>query len=60
MHQSNRLKEIFKEQPVVAYRRGLNIKDILVHQKTNNLSTTQEQEECMHATEKDVQCVNML
>ena len=35
LHQSDRLKNIFPENSMVAYRRGRNLQDMLVHAKTN-------------------------
>lgn len=35
LHQSNRLKKIFSDPPIVAFKRDNNIKDILVHKKHN-------------------------
>ena len=37
LHSSDRCKEIFKETPVVAYRRSPNLRDLLVHVKPNAL-----------------------
>ena len=38
LHQSEEMKEIFKEQPIVAFRRDRNLSDILVHGKLNKIS----------------------
>ena len=35
LHQSNRLKKIFPDPPIVSFKRDNNIKDILVHKKHN-------------------------
>ena len=35
LHQSERLKKIFPDPPIVAFKRDNNIKDILVHKKHN-------------------------
>ena len=35
LHQSERMKEVFKNVPLVSYKRDKNIKDILVHRKHN-------------------------
>ncbi|XP_071153747.1 uncharacterized protein [Mytilus edulis] len=37
LHQSERLKKIFPDPPIVAFKRDNNIKDILVHKKHNLL-----------------------
>ena len=37
LHKSNRMKEIFKTQPIIAYRRDKNIGDILIHGKTSRV-----------------------
>ena len=37
LHQSDRLKNIFPENSMVAYRRGRNLQDMLVHAKTKKL-----------------------
>jgi hypothetical protein len=33
LHKSERMKNVFKELPIVSYQRNKNIKDILVHSK---------------------------
>jgi len=33
LHKSERMKNVFKELPIVSYKRNKNIKDILVHRK---------------------------
>lgn len=35
LHQSDRMKEVFPDVPIVAFRRDSNIQDILVHKKHN-------------------------
>lgn len=55
LHRSERLKTIFKDPPLVAYRRGSNLGDILIHgklnramggNKVNNRSSKCSQERC--------------
>jgi hypothetical protein len=36
LHRSDRLKDVFKEPPIVAFKRGENLNDLLVHRKHNN------------------------
>ena len=33
LHRSDRMKEIFPKDPIVAYKRGSNLKHLLVHQR---------------------------
>ena len=40
LHSTERLHDIFKEAPVVAYRRSPNLRDLLVHAKLQNPGTT--------------------
>ena len=35
LHQSDKMKEIFNECPMVAYKKDRTLEDILVHRKTN-------------------------
>ena len=37
LHTSDRMKQIFTEAPIVAFKRNKNLQDILVHKKHNNL-----------------------
>ncbi|XP_045178135.2 uncharacterized protein LOC123538232 [Mercenaria mercenaria] len=37
LHKSERMKHIFSDTPIVAYRRDTNISDLLVHGKTNKV-----------------------
>jgi len=37
LHRSGAMKEVFEEAPIVAYRRGRNLGDTLVHGKTNRI-----------------------
>jgi len=37
LQNSERLKDVFRQQPMVAYRRGENLMDMLVHKKTNKI-----------------------
>ncbi|XP_053403160.1 uncharacterized protein LOC128558275 [Mercenaria mercenaria] len=37
LHKSERMKHIFSDTPIVAYRRNTNISDLLVHGKTNKV-----------------------
>jgi len=55
LHESNRMKEVFNEMPIVAYRRDKNIADILVHEKTNR-TMTREVNPVERCTKKCVVC----
>ena len=46
LHRSDRLKNIFQKDPMVAYKRGRNLKDLLVHGKTRRALTTQGKQDC--------------
>ena len=37
LHTSDRMKEVFPVQPILAFRRDNNLQDILVHKKHNNM-----------------------
>ena len=37
LHQSERMREIFKEPPLLAFRRDRNLCDVLVHRKTDKI-----------------------
>jgi len=37
LHRSGAMKEVFEEVPIVAFRRGRNLGDTLVHGKTNRI-----------------------
>ena len=37
LHQSERMREVFKEPPLLAYRRDRNLCDVLVHRKTDRI-----------------------
>ena len=41
LHRSQRMRDIFPSDPMVAYKRGRNLKDILVHRKTRGLISKQ-------------------
>ena len=42
LHKSDRMKEVFDEPPLVAFRRGQNLQDILVHKKLNKVLRTED------------------
>ena len=45
LHQSERMREIFKEPPLLAFRRYRNLCDVLVHRKTDKI-LGQKEEQC--------------
>jgi len=53
LHRSEDMKTVFKEIPIIAYRRGRNLGDTLVHGKTNrvmrdlNVSVERCQKKCV-------------
>ncbi|WP_179117283.1 hypothetical protein, partial [Solemya velum gill symbiont] len=55
LHQSERMKTIFDQPPIVAYRRDNNLCDVLVHGKTNRVLRC-DWEECREGCE----CCNIL
>ena len=42
LHKSDRMKEVFDEPPLVAFSRGQNLQDILVHKKLNKVLQTED------------------
>ena len=44
LHQSDRMREIFKEPPLLAYRRDRNLCDVLVHRKTDKILGRKEEQ----------------
>lgn len=46
LHRSDRMKEIFPKDPIVAYKRGSNLKDLLVHQKTRRAIGSRGRQDC--------------
>ena len=45
LHESERMKQVFREPPIVAFRRDRNLSDTLVHSKTNR-SIRNDQDNC--------------
>ena len=37
LHESERMRQVFQELPIVAFRRDRNLSDTLVHSKTNRV-----------------------
>ena len=46
LHKSDKLRRIFPEDPMIAYKRGKNLKDLLVHGKTKQALTVQGRQDC--------------
>ena len=47
LHRSREMRKIFPRDPLVAYRRGRNLRDVLVHQKTaRSVSNKKGREDC--------------
>ena len=46
LQKSDRLKKIFRKDPMVAYKRGSNLKDLLVHRKTRKALGTRGRQDC--------------
>ena len=46
LQKSDKLKKIFQSDPMVAYKRGRNLKDLLVHRKTNKALGTSGRQDC--------------
>ena len=46
LSRSDRLTKIFSKDPMVAFKRGTNLKDLLVHKKTKNALRTQGRQDC--------------
>ena len=44
LHQSERMREIFKEPPLLAFRRDRNLCDVLVHRKTDKILGRKEEQ----------------
>ena len=46
LHRSEKLRKNFQKDPMVAYKRGSNLRDILVHRKTRRALTTRGRQDC--------------
>ena len=46
LQKSNKLKTVFQRDPMVAYKKGSNLKDLLVHNKTRKALGARGRQDC--------------
>jgi len=63
LHKSDKLKKVFKQPPITAYKRDTNLQDILIHNKhnkifNNNTEKCQKCAICRYITEENTYTIN--
>ena len=46
LYRSEKMKKVFKKRPLVAYRRGANLADVLIHGKLNTMVNKEDSNKC--------------
>jgi hypothetical protein len=59
LHKSERMKNVFKELPIVSYKRNKNIKDILVHSK-HSIQFYNREHECKKCGKNCALCKHLI
>ena len=59
LHKSERMKNVFKELPIVSYKRNKNIKDILVHRK-HSIQFYNRENKCKRCGENCALCKHLI